>query len=343
MISVAQIGVGYWGPNLLRNLCQLNDLFTVSSVVDQDETRIRSIKDRYPDVNMKVGDANEIISDTSIDAVVIATPVSTHFDLVKRALETGKHVFVEKPITTSVTEASELVRLAEKAGKVLMVGHVFEYNAAVHKVEELITSGELGEIYYIEGRRLNLGQVRTDVDALWNLAPHDISIMNRWMKDDPVRIQAHGLYKLQADLADAVFVHMEYEDGRMCHLHVSWLYPLKVRSMTVIGSRKMVFYDDTSPDAKISIYDKGIDRKNLDETLGDFNTFGEFQLIQRAGDLRIPKIIFREPLLLELRDFGESIIEGRQPVADGISGLRVVRCLEAATRSLSSGKYEECR
>ncbi|MFC1529283.1 Gfo/Idh/MocA family protein [Gemmatimonadota bacterium] len=340
MISVAQIGVGYWGPNLLRNLYQLNDLFKVAGVVDQDENRIRSLKVTYPDIGMKAGDATEILSDRSIDAVVIATPVSTHFDLVKKALEMGKHVFVEKPITTSVAEASELVELAEKVGKVLMVGHVFEYNAAVHKVEELITSGELGEIYYIEGRRLNLGKVRTDVDALWNLAPHDISIMNRWMKDDPVRIQAHGLYKLQDDLADAVFVHMEYEDGRMCHLHVSWLYPLKVRSMTVIGSRKMVIYDDTSPDAKISIYDKGIDRRNLDETLGDFKTFGEFQLIQRAGEITIPKIDFREPLLVELSDFGAAIIENRSPEADGYSGLRVVKCLTAASRSLQSGHPE---
>lgn len=337
MIRVVQIGAGYWGPNILRNVMSLKESVEMVAVADPDRNRLESVGRQYHDIELS-SSSDELIAREDIDAVLIVTPAATHFELASRAISAGKHVFVEKPLTTTISEAEALTELAEKSGVILMVGHVFEYNAAVRKVEDLIESGELGEVYYIHGQRLNLGRVRQDVDVLWNLAPHDFSIVNRWMKDDPVLVQAQGLYRLQEGIADAVFVHLEYKDGRVCHLQLSWLDPLKVRRMTVIGSRKMAIYDDTSPDAKVQIHDKGIDRQNLDTALSEFSTFGEFQLVQRAGDLQIPKLEFQEPLRVEMEEFVSSVREGRKPLTDGYNGIRVVKCLEAASRSLKLGE-----
>ncbi|MFC1628598.1 Gfo/Idh/MocA family protein [Gemmatimonadota bacterium] len=337
MIKIAQIGVGYWGPNILRNLLLLRDRIEVKAVVDSAPDRLDFIHQKYPDLPLH-DDYHQVLQSDDIDAVIIVTPAATHYQLASEFLAAGKHVLVEKPLATSVEDARSLMEIAENAGAILMVGHVFEYNAAVLKVEELINSNDLGEIYYIHGQRLNLGKVRQDVDVLWNLAPHDISIVNRWMKDDPVQIQAQGLYRLQNGIADAVFMHLAYADGRVCHLQCSWLDPLKVRRMTVIGSRKMVVYDDTSSNAKVQIFDKGIDRDHIDRNAGSFSNYGEFQLKQWAGDLTIPNISFREPLLVELEAFIHSIESNTPPTADGKSGLRVVKCLQAASESLVTGQ-----
>ena len=218
-----------------------------------------------------------------------------------------------------------------------MVGHTFEYNAAVQYVEECIDKRELGEIYYIYSQRLNLGVVRRDVNALWNLAPHDISIALRWLKQMPVAVDARGYTYLQEGVEDVVYLNLEFPDGVAVHIHVSWLDPGKVRRTTVVGSEKMVVYDDASTEAKIQVFDKGIDRRGIEGSLGDFDSFGKFQLIQRAGDVLIPRIDFSEPLRSECRHFAECLNEGRRPVTDGHNGLRVVKILEAASRSLAIG------
>ena len=338
-IDIAQLGIGYWGPNILRVVVSLGSDFRVVGVVDPDEGRRKFIESTYPRIDT-FPNADDLFSRKDFDAIIIATPAGSHFELALRALQAGKHVFVEKPLATSIQDAEQLVRTAEAAGLVLMVGHIFEFNSAVLKVEDLIRSQEIGDVYYVHGQRLNLGVVRSDVDALWNLAPHDISIVNRWMVDDPVTVMAQGVYRLQEDLADAVFLHLSYADGRVAQLHVSWLDPLKVRRMTVIGSKKMVVYDDTSTSEKVQIFDKGIDKQHIGRHLDGFSSFGEFQLIQRAGDLLIPKLAFPEPLVVEFRELASAIRDGRQPETDGRSGLRVVRCLEAASRSLVSGIAE---
>jgi len=339
MIRTAQLGLGYWGPNLLRNLIDLPAVEVVA-VADPDDDRRERWHSRYPGVEFSPS-GEELIARDDIEAVVIATPAVTHYSLARQALDLGKHVFVEKPLALTVAEGSELVETAGRRDAVLMVGHVFEYNAAVRTVHDLIAGGDLGDVYYINGQRLNLGRVRQDVDALWNLAPHDLSIVNRWMGEDPVEVHAHGLYRLQKGIADAVFLNLSYRDGRICHLHVSWLYPQKVRSMAVIGSRKMVVYDDTSPSAKVQIYDKGIDRTDLSVDMGEYSSFGQFQLVTRAGDVHVPEIEFVEPLRTELEDFVRAIETGHPPEADGASGLRVIRCLETASRSLLSGQPEK--
>jgi predicted dehydrogenase len=218
-----------------------------------------------------------------------------------------------------------------------MVGHTFEFNAAVQYVEKCIEQNELGQIYYIYSQRLNLGVVRSDINALWNLAPHDISIALRWLKKMPVRVDARGYTYLQPGIEDVVYLNMEFEDGVAVHVHVSWLDPGKVRRMTVVGSEKMVVYDDASTEAKIQLYDKGIDRRGLDGSLGDFDSFGKFQLIQRAGDVLIPRIDFAEPLRSECQHFVECIVTGKKPLTDGENGLRVVKILAAASRSLAAG------
>jgi len=296
----------------------------------------------YPAVEL-VSSATEVLSRSDVDAVIVATPADGHFDLARRVLESGRSVFVEKPLASSTAECEQLIELAARRNLVLMVGHTFEYNAAVEYIDDLIARRDLGQIYYIYSQRLNLGVVRQDVNALWNLAPHDISIALRWLKREPVRVCARGYTYLQAGVEDVVYLDLEFDDGVAVHIHVSWLDPGKVRRTTVVGSRKMVVYDDASTDSKIQIFDKGIDREPIANgapiygSLGDFDSFGKFQLTQRAGDLLIPKINFTEPLKRECSHFVDCVREGTRPLTDGESGLRVVRILEAGTKSLRQG------
>ncbi|MFP6644858.1 MAG: Gfo/Idh/MocA family oxidoreductase, partial [Candidatus Latescibacterota bacterium] len=278
-----------------------------------------------------------------IDAIILATPADTHFELARQVLASGRSVFAEKPLARSTAECEQLIELAAQKNLVLMVGHTFEYNAAVEYVDDLICRRDLGQIYYIYSQRLNLGVVRHDVNALWNLAPHDISIALRWLKKEPVRVCARGYTYLQAGVEDVVYLDLEFDDGVAVHIHVSWLDPGKVRRTTVVGSRKMVVYDDASTEAKIQVFDKGIDREPITPdgpayaSLGEFDSFGKFQLTQRAGDLLIPKIDFTEPLKRECSHFVDCVRENRRPLTDGESGLRVVRILEAGTKSLRQG------
>jgi predicted dehydrogenase len=333
MVGIAVVGAGYWGPNLIRNFAAVGELV---AVVDRDQARLDKQRSLYPGLHF-TADLQEVLENEAVQGVALATPADSHYDLAKKVLQAGKSVFVEKPLAQTVAECQDLIDLADERGVVLMVGHTFEFNAAVQYVEKCIEQNELGQIYYIYSQRLNLGVVRSDINALWNLAPHDISIALRWLKKMPVRVDARGYTYLQPGIEDVVYLNMEFEDGVAVHVHVSWLDPGKVRRMTVVGSEKMIVYDDASTEAKIQLYDKGIDRRGLDGSLGDFDSFGKFQLIQRAGDVLIPRIDFAEPLRSECQHFVECVAEGKKPLTDGENGLRVVKVLEAASRSLAAG------
>ncbi len=275
--------------------------------------------------------------------MVIATPVHSHFELARSALRAGKHVMVEKPLSQTSDQCRELISLAESRGLVLMAGHIFIYNAAVRKVKEYITSGALGQVYYIYSQRLNLGVIRQDVNALWNFAPHDVSIINYWLEAAPTDVTARGYSYVQPGIEDVVFMTMDYPGGVGANVHISWLDPHKVRRMTIVGSEKMVVYDDVSTEARLSVYDKGVYRKRnpsdsadpMSDSLGTYETFGEFQLLLRAGDVLIPKLDFIEPLKVECQHFVDCIVGGQRPLTDGYDGLRVVETLEAAQASLA--------
>ena len=311
MVGIAVVGAGYWGPNLIRNFSAIDGCDLVA-VCDRDAERLKSVGANYPQARL-VEDFDALLNDPEVGGVALATPVDSHFALASRVLESGRGVFVEKPLARSVAECEKLVELADRHGAVLMVGHTFEYNAAVEYIEDLVRGGELGEVYYIYSQRLNLGVVRQDVNAMWNLAPHDISIALRWLGQMPVAVNARGYTYLQPGVEDVVYLNLEFGDGVAVHIHVSWLDPSKVRRMTVVGSKKMAVYDDASTEAKIQLFDKGIDRKHIGGSLGEFDSFGKFQLIKRAGDVLIPQIDFTEPLRRECSHFVESVRAGGRP------------------------------
>lgn len=334
-VRVGQIGLGYWGPNLLRNLLSLPNVQVVA-VADLDCTRLSQVRLNSANIETTT-DSIALLDRRDLDAVVIATPAKTHFELAWRALQTGKHVLVEKPMAMSTAKGAKLVALAEEKGLVLMVGHTFLYNAAVRRLKEYLDEGELGDVFYLYSQRLNLGRVRQDVNALWNFAPHDISIILYLLEQMPVEVTARGFACLQPGIEDVVFMTLAFPGGVGAQVHISWLDPQKVRRMTVVGSRKMVVYDDVSTDAKIVIYDRGVDRIPTSDSPRDFNTFAEFQLLPRRGDVLIPALDFPEPLRLECQHFIECILEGNRPLTDGYHGLAVVKVLEAAQRSLEKG------
>ncbi|MGE3540965.1 MAG: Gfo/Idh/MocA family protein [Candidatus Tectimicrobiota bacterium] len=332
-INVAVIGLGYWGPNLARNVAVLSDA-RLHTLCDAQAARLKRFGRQYPDAKLQT-DVQAVLTDTEVDAVVIATPAASHFGLASAALRAGKHILVEKPLARTSAECRELIALAEAQGLIVMTGHVFLFNAAVQKVKEYIQSGELGDIYYIYTQRLNMGRVQSDVNALWNFAPHDFSILCYWLDAMPERIMARGYAYVQPGIEDVVFVTLDFPGGVGTNVHISWLDPRKVRCMTVVGSRKMVVYDDMSADAKIVVYDKGVTRQSpTPMSLGSYENFGEFQLLVRAGDVLIPKINFVEPLQLECQHFVECIRQGRRPLSDGYNGLQVVEILEAAERAM---------
>lgn len=334
-VGIGVVGAGYWGPNLIRNFAALKQC-RLLAVCDLSAQRLAEVEQNYPGVRTTLH-FEELLEDRAIQGIALATPVDTHHHMASQVLQAGKSVFVEKPLARSAVECEELIGLAQKHHKVLMVGHTFEFNTAVECVGRYIQNQELGDIYYIYSQRLNLGVVRRDINAMWNLAPHDISIALRWLKRMPVAVNARGYTYLQPGIEDVVYLNLEFADSLAVHIHVSWLDPGKVRRMTVVGSKKMVVYDDASADAKIQLYDKGIDRQHLGGSLGEFDSFGKFQLIQRAGDVLIPRIDYVEPLRTECAHFVQCIAEHQIPITDGENGLRVVRILEAASRSLANG------
>jgi len=326
MINVAQIGVGYWGPNLLRNLIA-NKRCHVKRVVDLSPERREYVQGLYPAVQV-TDRAEDVLQDPEVKAVIIATPVATHFDLAMKALSLGKHVLVEKPIARSVAEVNEIGRLAEEVKRVAMVGHTFLFNSAVRYVKKLIDSGEIGDIRYIYSQRLNLGRIRSDVNALWNFAPHDISIIQYWLGNPtPVSVVRRGVGYVQDNVDDVVFLNILYPNKVMANIHVSWLDPLKVRTMVVVGSKKMVVYDDVA-DNKIAIYDKGIEStavlgQRMDYDNQHFPTFNH-----RSGDVLLPRVDFKEPLKVEIDHFLDCIEKGTESITGIDHARKVVQILE---------------
>ena len=329
-IVLAQFGCGYWGPNLLRNFSALADC-SVKYVVDSSAERRGFVESNFP--RSRAVETNQVaLEDPGVDGVVIATPAASHFSLAKQALEAGKHVFVEKPLATKVVEVDELSRCAAKRNLIVMTGHTFVYNSAVRYVKTLIDSGELGEVRYIYSQRLNLGRIRSDIDALWNFAPHDISIIQYWLGDpDPVSICRQGMAYMQDGIDDVVFLSLEYPNKIIANIHVSWLDPQKVRKMIIVGSRKMVVYDDISEN-KIVIYDKGIDRRAILGENMDFDHPRVSQFNYRSGDILIPQVKFAEPLRVEAEHFADCIRNSRQPLTGLDHARTVVSILERACR-----------
>ncbi|MEW6105724.1 MAG: Gfo/Idh/MocA family oxidoreductase [Bacillota bacterium] len=332
-VSVAVVGLGYWGPNLARTFARLPRA-NLRVLCDANPARLAGTARDYPGVQA-TPDYNQVIGDSSIDAVVLATPAGTHYDLALAALQAGKHVLVEKPLAKTVAQAEVLIRVAKMHQRVLMVGHVFLYNPGVRKVKELIDSGALGRIYYIYAQRLNLGIIRQDVNALWNFAPHDISVINYWLGYAPLSVTARGYAYVQPGVEDVVFLTMEYPGGIAANVHVSWLDPHKVRRMTVVGSEKMVEFDDLRTEARVVVYTKrAVMSASVPSLEGQRGSGIENGIATYAGDVVIPRLPVEEPLKVECREFVESILEGKTPVSDGEEGLRVVRVLEAAEKSL---------
>lgn len=327
-LRIAQIGIGNWGKNILRNLVAVPGV-EVPTVADLNAALRENAEKQYPGM-LAVESAEAVIQDASIDAVVIATPPRTHYELVSKALHEGKHVFVEKPLTLSTDEARKLVQQAEEAGLVLMVGHILEYHPAFLRTKELIDAGELGELLYGYSTRVNLGIVRKDENALWSFAPHDISVILWFFEELPFKVQCVGRAYLQRDVEDVAFLTLIFPSGRLAHIHVSWLDPHKVRRLTLVGSQKMAVVDDMEAMEKIRIYDKGVEFK------GGYLGYGE-DLTLRFGDIHVPYVRMQEPLRLELEHFVDCIRTGARPRSDGRDGLRVVQVLEAAQTSLKKG------
>lgn len=323
---MALIGCGYWGVKLCRVLAQSQEL-SLRWVCDTEPANLRSAAMVAPDAR-RTDDLSLVLGDPEVTAVVIATPVVSHHALGLAALRAGKHVLIEKPLAATVTEAEDLCVAAEAAERVLMVGHIFLYNPAVRRVHDMIHEGQLGDVRYVFCRRLNLGIVRRDVDVLWDLASHDVSILDYWIDRPVERVSAFGHSFLQPGIADLAFAHLTFAGNITGHIQVTWLDPAKVRQATVVGSRKMLVYDDVSADAKLAIYDKGIDVDGPGDPMGRFDSFAQHQLTLRAGDVWLPRVDFSEPLAAEVSDFARCIVTGDRPLSDGIRGLRVVRILD---------------
>jgi len=334
---IAVIGAGHWGPNLIRNFHD-KQRSVVARVVDRDEKRNAQVAARFPDIAVST-DAEDVFGDATIDAVVIATPTITHYALVKRALEAGKHVLVEKPIATRSAEAQELCALADARGRVLLVGHVFLYNGAVRRVKQYLGAGELGRVYYVSMVRTNLGPIRADVNAAWDLAAHDISIVNYWLDADPLSVSSVGGSWINARVEDAVFATLRYPNDVLVNLHTSWLNPRKNRDVTVVGDRKMLTFDDLDLNEPIRLYDKYVSDEAT--KVGFVDTFATFRASVRDGDITIPKVALGEPLKSECDEFLDCIERGGKPTSDGRVGARVVRVLEALSRSIEAHGREE--
>jgi predicted dehydrogenase len=325
MVNVAQIGVGYWGPNLLRNLVA-SKRCRVKTVVDLSKDRQDYVRGLYPALQISE-DVGRVLEDPEIQAVVIATPVQSHFELAMKALAAGKHILVEKPIATTVGEVDRIGGLAREKKLVAMVGHTFLYNAAVRYVKRLIDAGELGEIRYIYSQRLNLGRIRSDVDALWNFAPHDISIIQYWLGDpEPLSVLKRGVDYIQERIDDVVFMNILYPNKVMANIHVSWLDPRRLRQMTVVGSRKMVVYDNDA-ESKIAIYDKGIDKKAVLGQNMDYDNPRAQSFNHREGDVILPRIEFPEPIRVEVEHFADCIEKGTACLSGIDHAREVVRIL----------------
>ena len=326
-LNVAIIGAGYWGKNLVRNFATTKRC-SLKYVCDLDKNVLAAQKRNYPYIKTSAS-VEDILGDNEIAAVVIATDAGTHFEIARKSLEAGKHTYVEKPLTLKASDSKALIGLAKKKGLKLMVGHLLEYHPAVSYLKEMIGKGVVGRPYYMYTQRVNLGVVRQNENAWWSLAPHDISVICYLLGSEPVSVAAHGQCYLQKNIEDVVFATIKFSDGKIANVHCSWLDPHKIRKMTVVGSEKMVTFDDMEGTEKIRIYDKAAAIKQ------DANTYADI-ISLRFGDIVIPKVPSGEPLGLECSHFVDCVLDDKPILSDGADGLRVVRVLEAGQKSLKS-------
>jgi predicted dehydrogenase len=326
-IGIAIVGFGYWGPNVVRNILERAE-FRLMGLCELDPHRSAEFSGRHPGVRIE-SDLDELLLDSRVQAVAIATPPRTHHELVRRALLAGKHVLVEKPLATSVEDAEDLIALAGSAGVVLMPGHTFLYSPSVDKVRQLIACGEVGEVYFVTSSRMNLGLYQRD-GVISDLAPHDLSILLYWLDRPLSHVSAAGQSIFQLGIPETAFLTLRFAGGATANVQISWLAPRKMRQMVVVGSKRMVSYEDTSSDESVRIYDRGLDFSQVEAPA----TFGEYQLTYRSGDIVVPRIEAAEPLSLELADFARAIREGAEPRSHNRLGLEVVRALEAAHSSM---------
>jgi predicted dehydrogenase len=325
-ITVGVVGCGYWGPNLIRNLRQLPDCH-LRVICDASNQRLSHMRRLHPEV-ATTNHLEELLSDAEIDAVVVATPVRFHYEMAKACLNAGKHVFIEKPMARTVDEAEELVALAERQGLVIMVGHTFLFSPAVRRLKQIVDAGDIGEVQYISARRLNLGLFQKDINVAWDLAPHDLSIVLHLLDEMPVSVSCQGSSHVTRGIEDVTMMYLTFPKNRCAFIHNSWLDPKKVRQMTVVGSKRMIMYDDTEPLEKLKVYDARV------EAPPHYDTFAEFTYSYHYGDAYVPCIKQEEPLKLECQHFLDCIHGECVPIAQGRRGLEVVRILEAAGESL---------
>jgi predicted dehydrogenase len=323
-LNVGVVGLGYWGPNLARNFAAIAGC-NVSWLCDASEPALARLAQSFPGARA-TGAIEDLLEDPELDAIVLATPVPTHAELAARVAAAGKHCFVEKPLATSAADAERAVAAAERAGTILMVGHLLEYHPAVARLKELLDAGELGSLYYLYGNRQNLGKLRADENALWSLGAHDVSVALHLIDEEPMECVAHGRSFVREGVEDVVFCYLRFPSGIVAHLHLSWLDPHKERRLTVVGARRMATFDDMQLEGKLTVYDKGFDE--------DVRSWGEY--IARSGEIFSPQISSVEPLRVECEHFVECVRTGARPRSDGHSGLRVVRVLEQLPRSLDA-------
>ena len=328
-VNVAVVGCGYWGPNLIRNFYSIPHAY-VRLVCDLDSKRLSHIKQLYGDI-VTTSRFDDVIGNDDVDAVAIATPVNSHFQLALKCLRAGKHVFIEKPMAGNVEQCEQLIEEAEKNKLKIMIGHTFMYSSSVRKIKEILDSNEIGEILYIRSLRLNLGLFQKDINVAWDLAPHDVSIINYLLQQKPVSINCQGKAHMNPNIEDVVHISMEYANGTFVSILNSWIDPNKVREMTIVGSKKMIVYDDTEPLEKIKIFDKRVEAPPY------YDTFAEFQFSYHYGDIYIPYIKQTEPLKTLCTHFIDCIETGSKPDSDGRDGMEVVRILEATTESMALG------
>ncbi|HXG37244.1 MAG TPA: Gfo/Idh/MocA family oxidoreductase [Bacteroidota bacterium] len=327
-IGIAVIGYGYWGPNLIRNFQEVGG-FGPIVCCDVNEQRLARAKSRNPNIQV-TKEYREVLSNPTIDAVAIATPVGTHYELARAALNAGKHVLIEKPMCMNTAQAEELVSLASKQGVVLMVDHVFVYNPAVEKMKEIVASGKLGKLFYIDSVRINLGLFQHDVNVVWDLAPHDLSIVDYLIGKLPKSVAAFGSVHANHDIEDVAYLNIDFGDGLVANFHVNWLSPVKVRHMIIGGSQRSLIYNDLDSSEKVKVYDRGIDVANSTEERR------AVLISYRSGDVWSPKLSSEEPLARMATHFFDCIRNGTTPITDGQAGLRVVQILEAAQRSIKA-------
>jgi predicted dehydrogenase len=329
-VGIGIVGLGYWGPNLIRNFSEVENCNVVMAC-DLDEDKLRPITRKYPSIQV-TSRYDDLIKAPNVDAIVIATPVFTHYELVRKALERKKHVLVEKPMCATVKEAQNLINIARKNNKLLMVDHTFLYTSSVRKIKELVSNGELGDLYYFDSVRINLGLFQPDVNVVWDLAPHDFSIANYIIGEEPVSLSVLGKNVNDNKVACMAYITIKFRSGIIAHIHVSWLSPVKVRRIIVGGSKKMIIYDDVEPTEKIRVYDTSIQF--------DYTKENPLQPTYRLGDIHIPRLEQKEALWVEASHFVDCILKSKKPLTDAEAGLAVVKMLEASDTSLREGGRE---